>query len=334
MLALPSAIVMLAFVLGAVAWRGGSNGLDAHVTVRQVSDPARVGATTDAEVDVQNAGATEIRPRFSVTWLPYPYYWNVVSGPLVLEPGDRATYHIAAPRAEAAPPDGQPFRIKLNDASSIVYALSPSIDVPAPTLAVVNPNFQLWTQRDLSTGLLSPFGWQIYQRIHAPNAGSITNSDVYGIHATRFQVAGHGAPESGGWSHTGLIQTVPFPSGVMTFSVLSNAPYKSEPGGWPLTAFGVEVTDGSRDLLWFLFQPTGRGDLDYALPTGQHIHVYDVPAGRWQDVSIDLGASYDALHRARPSRVTIKLFMGVADRQPDDITGYVARVSSRSSRNQ
>ena len=330
-LAVPAALVLLGVVLAAVALRGSPDALKADVVVRSTTDPAQIGATTQAVVDVRNNGAYDMHPRFSVSWLPYPYYWEVTSGPLTLKPGQSATYHIKAPEATAAPPDGQPFRIKVNDAASIVYALSPPIEIPARTLAIVNPGLRVWSQRDLTTGLISPAGWQIYSHVGAADHTSIEEVNVFGIHAARFHVVEAGKPDPGGWSHTGLVQEIAFPTAPMDFTVLSNAPYKTEQGGWPLTAFGVEINDNRNGLLWLLFQPTGQGDMDYSLPTGHHIHVYDVPAGSWQHVSVDLAAIYARLRWPRPARVSIKLFIAAASTKPENIDGYIAGITPASA---
>ncbi len=330
--AVPAALALLALVLVFAAVRGNARALDATVTVHYVADPSQIGATTEADVQVHNRESAAIRPRFSVSWLPYPYYWDVISGPATLAPGETATYRIRAPDTTAAPPDGQPFRIKVNDATSIVYAMSPSIDVPAPGLAIVNPGLHLWTQRDPATGLVSPAGWQIYAHRGADDKTSITEANVFGVHAARFHVVQAGHPDQGGWTHTGLIQEIPFPAAPIQFSVLSDAPYEMADGGWPLTAFGVEVSDSANGLLWLLFQPTGRGDLDYSLPSGHHIHVYDIPPASWQRVSVDLPAIYQRLHWAPPARVSVKLFIAAASAKANDIQGYIAGLTAGPAR--
>ncbi len=329
--AVPLALVLLAVMLTGIALRRDRTALNADVDVVSTGDPMQIGATTQAEVRVRNHSDHEIYPRFSVTWLPYPYYWQVVSGPSRLKPGESATYRIEAPDSTAAPADGQPFQIKVNDAQSITYASSRPIEVPEQHLPIVNPNLRFWTQRDPSTGLISPAGWQMYSHKDDDDVASIEPVDVFGTTAARFHVIQGGNPDPDGWTHTGLVQEIGFPTGPFSVSVLSRAPYKALEGGWPLSAFGIEVGDRKNGLLWLLFQPGGRGDLDYSLPSGHHIHVYDVPPDRWTRVQIDLPAIYGQIGWTRQERVTLKLFIAAASADPDDIEGYIAGISSEAA---
>jgi hypothetical protein len=95
---LPAAIAALAAVLTVAALRPNTGAaLPVDLRVVSTSDPYAVGATTQATVALHNRGRADIRPRFSVTWLPYPYYWRIISGPAVLQPGAAATYVVEAP---------------------------------------------------------------------------------------------------------------------------------------------------------------------------------------------------------------------------------------------
>lgn len=200
---------------------------------------------------------------------------------------------------------------------------SPSLFVDDGGKVIRNPTFKLWA-RDPVTGLRAPAGWQLYERRGSGDQTSVEPADVFGVEAVDLHVAQDGKPDPGQWSHTGLVQEIPFPTDAFSVTILSEAPFTTQPGGWPLTAFGFEVSDGKNDLIWILFQPTGNGDREYDLPTGHHIKVFDVPFGQWATRSIDLPAMYRALNRGPVDRVTLKLFIAASSAQSADIGGYIA----------
>jgi hypothetical protein len=108
--------------------------------------------------------------------------------------------------------------------------------------------------------------------------------------------------------------------------VNSVAAFAAADAGWPLTAFGLEVSDGENPLLWFLFQQSPRGDLSYDLPNGQHIEVIDVPEGVWIEKEVDVAALYERLHWAPQERVLLKAFIGAASPQRAQLVGYLREV--------
>jgi len=324
---LPLAIGLLAAVLTIVALRPNTPAsLPVDVGIVSTSDTYAVGATTQATIALRNHGQVEVRPRFSVSWLPYPYYWHIVSGPAVLAPDQSATYVVEAPDAASAPPDGTSYTIRVNDAASITYAISSPLFVDNGGKAVRNPTFKLWA-RDPVTGLEAPAGWQSYVRRGSGDQATAQPVDAFGIKALHLHVVQDGQPDPGGWSHTGLTQEIPFPARPFSMTVLSRAPFVAQEGGWPLTAFGFELSDPKNGLIWVLFQQTGAGDLEYDLPSGHHIKVFDVPLGQWATHSIDLPAMYRALHWEPSARVTLKLFIAAASARPADIDGLVSGIA-------
>ena len=326
-LIVPGALALLAAALVVIAVRGESREtLPVDVRVLSSSDPLTLGATAAAEVELTNRSDHEVRPRFSLAWLPYPYYWRIVSGPAVLAAGQRAVYQIEAPDSVAAPHDGQAFQVKVNDARSITYAISDKVEKQKADLPVVNPGLRSWTQRDYSTGMLSPAGWQMYQRNGDGDTTAVEPASVYGVGATHLRVVQDGKDDRDGWSHAGLVQEVPFQDLPFSVEVLSRAPFRAAAGGWPLTAFGMEVADSRNGLVWLLFQPTGNGDREYDLPSGHHIIVYDVPKDQWASRTIDLPQLYHQLNWAPSKKVTLKLFIAAANAQAADIDGYIAGI--------
>ena len=324
---LPLALVALLVGLAIVAVRGESAAtLPVDVRVVSTSDPMHLGATTQAVVSLTNNGGNDVRPRFSLSWLPYPYYWHVDSGPPVLQPGQTATYTIEAPQALAAPHDGERFQIRVNDATSITYAISTPITNGRAVLPIVNPNLLMWNQQDPSSGLMSPAGWNIYTHTDDDDLTVIEPSAPLGVPAAHFHVVQSGKPDPGQWTHTGLLQDIPFPTAPLDVRVLSNVPYQAITDGWLVTAFGIEVSVGKRESIWLLFEHTGSGDKEYDLPNGQHIKVYDVPAGQWTNRTIDVAELYRRLNWAPPRRVTLKLFMGASSFTRADIDGYIAGI--------
>lgn len=298
--------------------------IDARVLATE--DPLKIGATTRARVELYNHGAEEIRPRFALTWLPYPQYWKIVSGPAALPAGTREIYEIEAPTSASAPFDGQAFQIKVSDGDSSTFATTAPVEIVPKPLKLLNPDLALWSQRDGADALTSPAGWYPYNRRGEGDQTVIEPLSVFGVDAAHFRVVQDGEPDAGGWSHTGLAQEVPFPRAAFTIRVLSNAPYQANEAGWPLTAFGLEVSDGINGLIWLLFQQTGNGDREYNLPNGQHIHVYDVPNGQWTERNVDLPALYGKLRWKPPDKVTLKLFIAASSASTSDIEGFVDRL--------
>jgi len=323
-LIVPFAIVCVAIALALVALRDEPVAkLNVDVHVLSTTDPSEIGATTRAKVELVNHGDREVRPRFSLTWLPYPYYWRILSGQPVLAPGERATYEIEAPDSVAAPTRGKPFQIKVNDANSITYAVSPPIELEKSKLPMVNPMLRFWS-KNFSSGNPMPAGWQMYEHRGDGDTTIIEPASVFGTAAVHFHVVQDGKPDPGSWSHTGLVQEIRFPTDAFSVTMLSEAPFVAQSGGWPLTAFGLEVSDPKNGLIWVLFQPTGNGDLEYDLPSGHHIKVFDVLFGQWATRSIDLSAMYRALNWEPADRVTLKLFIAASSSQSADIGGYIA----------
>ena len=324
----PAAVAFVALALLALGIIGQSNAtLPVDVQVLATSDPMEIGATTQATVQLTNHGAAIVRPRFSLSWLPYPYYWRITSGPTQLRPGQTATYSIESPDSVAAPHNGERFQVKVNDAQSITYAISSPITKGNATIPVVNPGLRLWTQQDPATGLFSPAGWKIYRHAPGNNSATIASATDAGPASAYFHVVpnGHGAPDE--WTTTGLQQDIVFPSQPFDIRVLSRVNYDAIPDGWLVTAFGVDVSYGKQDDMWLLFEPTGSGDKDYDLPNGQHIQVYDVPYGQWATRTIDLPAIYRQLNWAPTRYVTLKLFMGVSSYARGNIDGYIGGIT-------
>ncbi|MHB8377030.1 MAG: hypothetical protein ACYDEB_08755 [Dehalococcoidia bacterium] len=323
-----AATLALVVTLAVAAALGQSRAtLPVDVRVLSTGDPLALGATSEATVALRNHAGHDVTPRFSVSWLPYPYYWHIVSGPDVLRSGQSATYKIVAPDSTSSPPDGVRFRIKVNAAESITYAISAPIAKPKRDLPIVNPGLQMWTQRDLATLLYFPAGWNIYQHHGSGDRTTIGPGTVDGVEATRFHVVQDGLPDPGLWSDTGLMQTVPFPDQPFDVRVFSRTPYEAISGGWLLSAFGIEIRDGQRWPIWILFEHTGNGDREYDLPNGFHVRVYDVPAGEWTTRTVDLAALYRQLHRSQPALLSLKLFIAASSDRANDIDGYIAGIA-------
>lgn len=330
--AVPAAVVVVAVVLVVLGVVGQSAAtLPVDVQVVSTGDPLKLGATTQATVRLTNHGDHVVHPRFSVSWLPYPYYWKVNSGPAELAPDETATYEIEAPQSVAAPHDGERFQIKVNDATSITYAISAPITNGHGVLPIVNPALRMWTQQDPSSGLFSPAGWKIYRNTPGDNKATITPATVDGLDAAYFHVVQSGKPDQDEWTHTGLQQDIPFPTEPLDIRVKSRVPYEAITDGWLVTAFGIEVSYGKRESIWLLFEPTGSGDKEYDLPNGQHIKVYDVPFDQWTTRTVDLGALYRQLNWAPRSRVSLKLFMGISSYTQANIDGYIEGIGLHES---
>jgi hypothetical protein len=326
-LAAPVAIALLAAMLSILAFRSDrQDSLPAAIRVVSTEDPLQTGSTMRATVEVVNQGSREMRPRFSVTWLPYPYYWTIVKGPAILEAGEQATYVIQAPDATSAPRNGQAFNVRVNDGRSITYAISDAQQVAKGDIVVGNPEMAGWSQSSPSTGLSQPAGWSLYKRPGAGDTARIEPANVFGVAATYFSVTQDGLADEGGWSHAGLTQVIPFPEQPLEITVLSRAPFQTVDGGWPLTGFGLEVDDPRNGLAWILFQPTGNGDQEYDLSSGHHILVMDVPYGTWATRTIDLAAMYERVGWAPAGDITIKLFAAASSRQANSVEGYIQRI--------
>lgn len=326
-LIVPVALAVLAAALTFIALRSERyDSLQATVRVMSIQDPYEWGATTRATVEVRNDSERDIRPRFSVTWLPYPYYWSIISGPPLLKPGQAATYVIEARDSTSAPRHGQAFNIRVNDGRSIAYAISETLKVNAKEITVRNPDFAGWSKSDPATGATAPAGWNLYERQGTGDETDIGPADAFGVHAVRLRVAQDGQPDPGGWSHAGLTQEIPFPDKPLEVTVLTFSSYQAEAGGWPLTGFGVEIDDPRNGLAWILFQSTGLGNLEYDLPSGHHILVIDAPTAQWSTQTIDLGAMYRRAGWLPADTLTLKIFVAASSARANTVEGYISRL--------
>lgn len=325
--ALPAALLVLLVGLVVIAAVGESAAtLPVDLRVVSTGDPMHLGATTQATVLLTNHGDHDLHPRFSLTWLPYPYYWHIDSGPEILRPGETATYEIEAPDAVAAPHDGERFQVRVNDPSDITYAASSPFQNGRSILPIVNPNLLMWSQQDPSSGLIGPAGWTIYRNVDGEDEATLDRQTMFGVDAAHLHVTQRGPHEPGHWTHTGIAEDIPFPTAPLDVRVLSRVSYQSVANGWLLTAFGLEVTSTKHESTWILFERTGSGNRAYDLPNGQHIEVYDVPPDQWTTVTVDLMDLYRRMHWAPPRRVLLKAFIGASSSTKADIDGYIASI--------
>lgn len=332
------AVLLLGGVLTLAALHGSySESLPVSVRVVSVRDDSQVGAITSAVVRLTNHGARTVSPRFALMWKPQPARWRNISGPALLEPGATATYNIVTEDGATSPPLGQSFQVKVNDSGSIVSALSRTVHTEKGTYVLTNPRLVLWSKNDMlltpqyTVNLAGPFGWTQWVRMGPDDQVAIDPVSISGAQAVRFSAVQGGKSDPGGWAYGGLSQQIDFPSVPLAVTTESRADFKMLPGGWPLTAFGVEVSDGVGHVAWLLFQQTGSGDLDYDLPTGQHIHVYDVSPGRWVTTTVDLRQMYSRLGWSLPKKLNLNLFVGASDRQRTSIEGYIAEIGAAPS---
>lgn len=324
-LAVPVAALAAVLALVVIGLLGESYAtLPVRMSVLSTDDPLQIGAATNIRLQVTNKATHDIHPRFSVSWLPYPFYWDIDSGPATLAAGQTATYEIRAPEAVAAPHDGMKFQVKVNDATSITYAESSPIVRGNTPKEIVNPGLQMWTDHDPVTGLLQPAGWKIYTSRgdgDVTDVGPVADGNAQ---VTRFHLIQDGKPDPGDYAAAGLTQDVPFPKAPFTIRVNSDVPYRAITDGWLVTAFGLEFSRGDHERIWVLFQHTGIGNREYDLPNGHHIKVYDVPLGQWTDVSVDLQAMYKQLNWRAPDIITMKTFIAASSLQPTEIEGEIA----------
>lgn len=325
--AVPAAGAVLALMLVAAAARSSyKESLQIDVKVISTADGYDIGAITSAKVELTNHGQGPIRPLFSLVWEPQPARWRIVEGPTELPPGSRAVYRIEAIAAITAPPLGQPFQVRVSNPGSIVYAVSKTVETKKADLLIPNPGLRFWTEQDPVTRLSGPLGWYHYERRGDGDETVVERSAVSGHQAVLFHVLQDGDEDPGSWTHTGIIQSMPFPKGPLAVETFTMTPFKAIAGGWPLNAFGLEVADAENPLLWILLQPTETGALSYDLPSGHHIEVLNVPAGEWTSVEVDLLSLYRQLGWHAPDEVVIKIFAAAASVEPQEVNGYIARI--------
>jgi hypothetical protein len=186
----PVAVAVVGVALAFAAIRGQHReGLALDIGVLSAEDAHSVGAITTVRLQVANRSGRTVVPHYSVQWFPYPLYWRTVSGPPELSPDQEAVYVIEAPDAASAVPKGIPFRVRVNDGRSIVYAVSEPINSGGEQVAVVNPSLRLWGQPGPGSGLSAPFGWQVYKQAAEGDEATVAPVTVDGVDAVRFMVA-------------------------------------------------------------------------------------------------------------------------------------------------
>ena len=328
--------MMACLILLAVATTGvaavtmqESSQLDASVEIVGGEDPDELQSVSVITVEVTNHEERPIEPTFSIIHENHHTnaYWDIMSGPDRLAPGESGRYTIKTPAATLAVPYDTEFILGVNDrGTEIMTREGPqSFSGPAYTRAL-NPYLRWWS--------IQPGGEQKHPYLwHTTRSAEKSDTVSYErVGDDRVRVAADGVSrESGPWAMGGLIQEVPFPETVTVTATPETV--VDEPVKHPKAVSGVELGENNHRI-WIVYGNVSQqttvyrnsGDLMYAL-------VY-VPATPGEEVTttIDVAQIYEERGWRSPSkrvinhngetiqqrRMHVLAFAAVYPNQPDE----------------
>lgn len=273
--------------------------LDAEVTVVNSSDPTNIHRATHLTVRVHNQEERAIQPEFQTVHgqLLTHFYWDRLSGPETLQPGESAVYRLRAPVATAAIPYETRAVLAVNDEGvddqlRTVF----SLDRRAPP-AILNPSLRHWLVRSGSGEY--PYRWATTETNRAGVETVVTST----ANRSGARIAVRGVDRaSGTWSMARLHQQSTFPA-TLHVEATPQTVVQNTPGqGPPPRAVGVGVRE-SDHRVWVVFADVENRTVVHQPGDPAYLFVY-VPAepGERTTATVDVRALYQRYEWDVPAR--------------------------------
>lgn len=134
-----------------------------NIRIKSVETNGQFRAIWKIEATVTNSSASRLVPHFATDASGYmTTFWNRVSGPRYLRPGERAVYTLVAPNVGSMPGVTQPFVLQAVTATPATISSS-ELFTPEQFASVISPSYvdqivPLGHTVSLSVGLQSPYG--------------------------------------------------------------------------------------------------------------------------------------------------------------------------------
>jgi len=263
----------LALVLvGSFSWYSLTSTSALVVTVdAPVIDVDGVGAATQLNVTIRNAGGAPAEPTFWVMWSPFVRNWGIVTGDRALPAGATSHYTIRTGDVRVSVPEGAMYTVKVLDQASGTYFrsdLQRLILIGTPPLR--NPDLRLWS-RDLQAGSREPFGWDIQWGVAPGDSASATPTASGSGAAIELHEDGTGSSQT--WLHIQQPVTqadlLRLRDATVTLCWSRAVDYVQDSVGGPIAVSGIELIGGGRRA-WMAVSSTEN--LTYDLP-GHRIFV-------------------------------------------------------------
>ena len=310
-----AAIFMVAFLISVALIT--SPAPPVKFAVLDYSDPNAVGRVTSMSIGVTSRSSQPIRPRFSVQWGSYPFYWRVKSGPPVLNPGTEAVYVIESPSPRESPPTGAEFILRVNDAEGSSFVVSDPLTADLVVPPIINSSLSFWEFGPVSE---HPWGWQA----NINGKGSVTHARIDGILATQLLVDQTG---EAAWFEAYILQEGISGCDFIQATIHRLTDFRTTDAGWPELAFGMEVRDEerpSRNFIWFVFSQDAVPN--YALGNGHHIVPVPGPKNEWVSIAVPITAAFESFGLPAPERISLKFFIAAHESQIRTFSSFVERV--------
>lgn len=262
------AVIFIAALGGVLLHNNASLDLDA--TVVEGDDPSNIHRVTTLVVEVENKEGTPIVPRFSTVHnqLQTRFYWDVVRGKEIVQPGERATFRIHAPTPAAGLPYGGDALLTVND-NGTDRAVRKRVRIEKTDIEpVLNPDLA-HPQRNPYKAHFEPFRWSATTSNHGAESTTIdaTGGDVslHTSHVTRTE---------GPWAMAGITQPIAFPQRLHVEATPKTV--LDEPTKYPQKVTGVELGEG-KHRVWLVFANVSDRRVLYRSGELSYIMVF-VPA--------------------------------------------------------
>jgi uncharacterized membrane protein len=168
--ALGAAVVTLPVVAAAwfltLAW---TTPAPLNIKIQSIQTNGQIRAIWKIKAIVSNSSSDGLTPHFATDASGYmTTFWNAVSGPRVLSPGERGVYTLVAPNVGSMPGVTQPFVLQAVTATPQTISSS-GLFTPEPFESSISPSYvdrivPLGSTVSLSVELRSPYGAPVHRR--------------------------------------------------------------------------------------------------------------------------------------------------------------------------
>ncbi len=236
------------------------------------------------QMKVTNDSHQSVSPRFSVqSWADQPLFWNIVDGPLTLQPGESGSYTLSTHVPFASFDITRGAVINVTDA--VDYGIRASALIPAELNInypddIPNGHFVYW-----QPGAKIPYLWSL--QTSTPTAGSI-DLNVAGEHGHTLQFTL--VPQVGPtYGRVAVSTSLPLPD--VPFQIWVKLPDEANRLPNLDVIYGLEMTAQENHIL-LLFGDENRtgkiGEVDYQMRA--------VPRGEWSLQTVDVQAVFSSLN--------------------------------------
>lgn len=294
-------VCFVASLGGAAAMLEDDGQLDATIEIVGTNDTSNIHRVDELSIQVTNKESFAITPEFHIMHSEHTIhpYWERVSGPDRLAPGETATYTIRPESAEFAIPYQADAAIAMSDSGTERDARLPITSFQDKSIEhALNPSFNYWSFGQFEN-TKAPFRWHPVSHTEGNETTTIQEGENGSAH---FAVSNVTRP-SGNWGMIGLAQGVPLPSEVYVEATPETVAESATTH--PKTATGVEIAENNHRV-WVVFADvderkviTRNGELSYVI-----VYIPATPGER-VTATVDVKDIYDTQGWKTPPKRSI-----------------------------